>query len=245
MRRQKEMSEQIKMPLSVSLLLSEMINRLLQEVVKNEDGTTTVTKRNIPFSLEYRLTRNKTSLERDIQRFDNARLVALAKYGEPTPDGKSVMISDPVKSELFKKEMEAILDTEITHSVVKVDPKDFDSITEDLGFSTDALKVLTLYLVDDADLIEDLGMQVNFKTYEPTEEEKKLLNEKKTDVDSLTAEEWVLIQNFRAEKAAKEEPVEKPVEKKTTAKKTTAKKTSTPKKATTAKKTTSKKKEVK
>ena len=208
------MAENVKMTLGTALVLSEMVNMLLTKKITDSDGKERLIDREIPFRLKYRLTRNKTTLDKDVAKFNEFRLLALAKYGEPTEDGQNVVINDPQKMQEFMGVLMEYLKTEVVHSVQKLDPKDFDEITDVISVPEDSIKVLLGYLVEDKEFLEDIATEIKFTPHKV--EETKAVEEKV------------------------ETPVEEKVEKtpKKTTKKTTTKKTDTTGK--TPKKTTQK-----
>ena len=226
------MAENVKMTLGTALVLSEMVNMLLTKKITDSDGKERLIDREIPFRLKYRLTRNKATLDKDVVKFNEFRLLALAKYGEPTADGQNVVINDPQKMQEFMGVLMEYLKTEVVHSVQKLDPKDFDEITDVISVPEDSIKVLLGYLVEDKEFLEDIATEIKFTPHKA--EETKPVEEKVEETKAV--EEKV--------EAPVEEKVEKPVEEKVektpkkTTKKTTTKKTDTTGK--TPKKTTQK-----
>ena len=208
------MAENVKMTLGTALVLSEMVNMLLTKKITDSDGKERLIDREIPFRLKYRLTRNKATLDKDVAKFNEFRLLALAKYGEPTEDGQNVVINDPQKMQEFMAVLMEYLRIEVEHSVQKLDPKDFDEITDVISVPEDSIKVLLGYLVEDKEFLEDIATEIKFTPHKV--EETKAVEEK---VETL------------AEEKVEETP-------KKTTKKTTTKKTDTTEK--TPKKTTQK-----
>ena len=234
------MAENVKMTLGTALVLSEMVNMLLTKKITDSDGKERLIDREIPFRLKYRLTRNKATLDKDVAKFNEFRLLALAKYGEPTEDGQNVVINDPQKMQEFMAVLMEYLKTEVVHSVQKLDPKDFDEITDVISVPEDSIKVLLGYLVEDKEFLEDIATEIKFTPHKA--EETKPIEEKVEKPVEEKVEETKAVEE-KVETPV-EEKVEKPVEEKVektpkkTTKKTTTKKTDTTGK--TPKKTTQK-----
>ena len=234
------MAENVKMTLGTALVLSEMVNMLLTKKITDSDGKERLIDREIPFRLKYRLTRNKATLDKDVAKFNEFRLLALAKYGEPTEDGQNVVINDPQKMQEFMAVLMEYLKTEVVHSVQKLDPKDFDEITDVISVPEDSIKVLLGYLVEDKEFLEDIATEIKFTPHKA--EETKPIEEKVEKPVEEKVEETKAVEE-KVETPV-EEKVEKPVEEKVeetpkkTTRKTTTKKTDTTEK--TPKKTTQK-----
>ena len=244
------MAENVKMTLGTALVLSEMVNMLLTKKITDSDGKERLIDREIPFRLKYRLTRNKATLDKDVAKFNEFRLLALAKYGEPTEDGQNVVINDPQKMQEFMAVLMEYLKIEVEHSVQKLDPKDFDEITDVISVPEDSIKVLLGYLVEDKEFLEDIATEIKFTPHKveetkPIEEKvEKPVEEKVEETKAVEEKIETPVEEKVEEIKPIEEKVEKPVEEKVektpkkTTKKTTTKKTDTTGK--TPKKTTQK-----
>ena len=244
------MAENVKMTLGTALVLSEMVNMLLTKKITDSDGKERLIDREIPFRLKYRLTRNKATLDKDVAKFNEFRLLALAKYGEPTEDGQNVVINDPQKMQEFMAVLMEYLRIEVVHSVQKLDPKDFDEITDVISVPEDSIKVLLGYLVEDKEFLEDIATEIKFTPHKaeetkPIEEKVETLVEEKVEETKAVEEKVETPAEEKVEETKPiEEKVKKPVEEKVektpkkTTKKTTTKKTDTTGK--TPKKTTQK-----
>ena len=228
-------SDKIEISLGVSIILSDVINLLLYTKKTAPDGKEYYADRELPFRLRYRLNKNRLLFEKDEREFQNYRLLALAKYGEPTEDGKNVIINDPHKQELFKEELGQILETPVTHSIFRLEPEDIDLVTDtDMNISEDAMALFIGYLTNDPELQKDLDTKLSVKlTYPKTEETVKA-----DQAPEAPVEEAPTVNGEPPVVEEEEAPVE--VKKTTTKKKST---TSTTKKSTTTKKTTTKKAE--
>lgn len=233
------MHTDVEMTLTVSLLLDEMVNALLNKVEQNENGEETSEPRNIPFRLKYRLTRNKATLDKDYRAFQQKQLMLLAKYGELTSDGEHFEIKDPEKLELYKGNMEAALSTIVTHSVVKLEAEDLENLlaADDLQFTESMLKLLMGYLVEDEAFLKDITTEINWKTYQPKTDPMMVAETVTALNEAAKAEETPKPKKTKSQQrrvnSAKDKPVSdkiteasgtKPASKKTTTKKTAAKK---------------------
>lgn len=236
-------TEQIDITLGVSLILGDVTNLLLYTKKTTSDGKEYIADRELPFRLRYRLNKNRMLFEKDSAEFQRQRLFALAKYGESTPDGKNVIINDPQKQELFKQELSSILDTPVSHSIVRIEPEDIDLVTDtDIQISPDAMALFIGYMTNDPELQKDLDTKINLRITTPsipqTQTEQTEAQPTQNIEQTPTTEETPKVEEV-VEAPKAEEPVkteEAPV------KKTTAKKTSTTKKSTTAKTTSTAKK---
>lgn len=183
------MLEEITMNVGSALVLSEIMRKLLYKTVADGNGGKAVVDRDIPFRLRYRLNKNRMMFDRDAAKFDQMRLLALAKYGEPTEDGKSVVIKDPEKEKSFRQEISGLIDQEVTHSITRLDPADFELVKDtDIAISPEAMEVFIYYLVDDPDAVKPAEFKVNIHTAptvtEQPEEKKAEEPEEKTAVDT-------------------------------------------------------------
>lgn len=229
-------SEKVDMTLGMSLVMNDIINALLYTRKTGEDGNPIIVDRDLPFKLRYRLNKNRVLFEKDAQFFNQQRLLALAKYGEATADGKGVAIVDDAKKEAFKNELGNMLDSIVSHSIVRLDPEDLDLVTDtDITISPDAMNIFISYMTDDTTLIEDLSTPVRLVSPQETKEVKQESKIEETPAATETPEEtktWNLV----TENPETENPV-KETKKTSTTKKTTSattkkseSKTTTPKK---------------
>lgn len=155
------MSEEIKMNLGSSLVLAEVTKMLLYKKIKNDKGEDVLVDRDLPFRLRYYLNKDKILFDRDVKRFNQDRLLILAKYGEPDESGENVVIKDNEKMELFKKEINDLIDLEITHPISKLSVEDIDLVKDtDLPIKPEVMNVFIHYLVDDPDLAAQA--EINF-----------------------------------------------------------------------------------
>ena len=155
-------TEQINITLGVSLILGDVINEILYAKKTDENGQTYTVDRDLPFKLRYKLNKNRMIFEKDSKEFQNYRLIALAQYGEPSEDGKSVVINDPEKQELFKKRISELIEVPVSHNIVRLDPDDFDAVTDTtITISPDAMSLFIGYMTNDPELLKDLESKLN------------------------------------------------------------------------------------
>jgi len=212
------MSESVEMSLGVALVLDEVVRKVLF-AVKEENGEQVIIDRVLPFRLRYRLNKNRLMLDKDVEWFNQQKMLLLAQYGEATEDNKSVVINDPKKLELYKERVGQLIDTKISHELVELEPEDIELIEDpDITVSPDAMSLFIGYLTNDPDLEKELAFEINVKSAPegygklPEEEPKEEVTEEVKKEDVVKVEEVV------------EEPkVEEVKPAKTSKKKTTAK----------------------
>lgn len=156
------MSEEITMNLGASLVLAEVSKMLLYKTTANAEGQQVLVDRDIPFRLRYRLNKDRILFEKDAAKFNQNRMIALAKYGEMDESGETVSIKDPEKMELFKEEISRLVDSEVTHPIALLSPEDIDLIKDtDMPISPEAMSIFIGYLVDDPDMREEAKVTAN------------------------------------------------------------------------------------
>lgn len=242
-------TKNVKIPMGLAVILSEVINSILNVV--DEKGN--VTPRKLPFRLTYRLTRNKTGLDRDLKVFNEKKMYLLAKYGDITPDGTNVELKDPKKLEMYSKEINALIETEVEHNIIPLEMEDIDKVTENIPMSNEALKLFIGYLTADDALYADLEKEISFKKPNLNTEEDKVEETPTTTTEPIPVKKSrkkapPKVSEEKKEEVVKEEtsvPVKKPRKKPVTKTEETSKVEEEKKvvKKTTTKKTTSKKKE--
>ena len=165
------MHSSVQMTLTVSLILDELVNKLLTKTVI-KDGQEIEQDRVIPFRLKYRLSRNKATLDKDYKAYQQKQLMYMARYGELTADGVHFEIKDPEKLERYKQDMEAALSTIVEHTVVKLDAEDLETLNDDAGLNdlpAHMLNLLQAYLVEDEAFLQDITSEIRWNTYQPKE----------------------------------------------------------------------------
>ena len=213
-------TEQIDITLGVSLILGDVINLLLYTKKKDANGKEYIADRDLPFKLRYRLNKNRMLFEKDSREFEKVRLFTLAKYGEATEDGQNVVITDPQKQGFFRKELGDILETPVSHSIVRLDPEDLDLVTDtDINISPDAMALFIGYMTNDPELQKDLDTKININLNFPPQAKTEAQPTEQTSATEETP---------KAEETA-ETPKEETPKKKTTRKPRTKKVEETPK----------------
>lgn len=161
------MIKTVEMPLGISIVLYDIVNQLLNEE-KEAEGKTITAPRNLPLKLSYKLNRCKNILERDYKQFEEKRIFYIGKYGKTSEDGNVFEIA-PEHKEAYESSIDALLETEVSHSVNKLEPADFEALTNDvkIAMPESLMKLLLAYLVEDDEYIKDVGVNINFKTYSP------------------------------------------------------------------------------
>lgn len=159
------MTKTVEMPLGMSIVLYDIIGQILNEE-KEVDGKKISIPRNLPLKLSYKLNRCRNILERDYKQFEEKRVFYIGKYGKTSEDG-SVFEVAPEYKEAYESSIDALLETEVSHSINKLEPADFEALTNDVKISMpeSLMKLLLAYLVEDEDYIKDIGAPINFKTY--------------------------------------------------------------------------------
>lgn len=206
------MSEEITMNLGASLVLAEVSKMLLYKTITNADGQQILVDRDIPFRLRYRLNKDRILFERDAAKFNQNRMIALAKYGEMDEAGETVSIKDSEKMELFKEEISKLVDSEVTHPIALLSPEDIDLIKDtDMPISPEAMSIFIGYLVDDPDMRLEAKVAANIvaeKREETTAEEPKVEDSKPVKKTKKTT----------TKKETVDKPKKAPAKKKTTTK---------------------------
>lgn len=227
------MSEQVTMSVGVALVLGDVTKMLLYKKIGENDGQPVYADRDLPFRLKYRLNKNKLFFDKDATNFNQRRLIALSKYGEPSADGQNVVITDPKKREAFQKEISDLIDATVTHSISTLSPEDIDLVKDtDMPISPEAMGIFINYMVDDPDLREDVSFKVKLSDNLPKVEET-------AEADENEKKKVVVTEEVKAE----EKPKKKTTKKSTGEKKATTKKVADTEEKPKTKKTTKKVKE--
>ncbi len=222
----------VRIPLGMSLLLNEIINKLLYEVVE-VDGKQEVRNRSLPFRLLYRLNRNSAALAKDAQQFAELKQQCLIRYGQLSEDLSQVNFTEEGQK-AYTAAMQDILEIPVEHSIVVLDVEDIDKITDHIIINPESMRLFIAYMTDDEEYLADLNNPITVKAPESVV------------IGDITMNGEILVK--KPAEDVKEEVIEAPVveeapkPKKTSTKKASTIKTSTAKKtATTTKKTTTKK----
>jgi hypothetical protein len=175
------------MSLGVSLLMAEITEKLLY-TTDVQDGKTVIVDRDIPFRLRYRLNKNLVMFKRDVQVFNQRKLLYLAQYGEPTEDGQNVVIKDDHKMDLYKEAISALVDSKVEHNIMTIEPEDLEMITDtDIKISPEAMTLFIGYMTNDPELEKDLKCDIKFRAPKYVPEPPKV--EKAPDLPATDVEE--------------------------------------------------------
>ena len=221
----------VRIPLGMSLLLNEIINKLLYEVVE-VDGKQEVRNRSLPFRLLYRLNRNSAALAKDAQQFAELKQQCLIRYGQLSEDLSQVNFTEEGQK-AYTAAMQDILEIPVEHNIVVLDVEDIDKITDHIIINPESMRLFIAYMTDDEDYLADLNNPITVKAPESV-----VIGDVTMNGETLVKKPVEPVK----EEVVEEPVVEAPKPKKAPAKKTSTTKTSTAKKTTTtAKKTTTKK----
>lgn len=149
----------VKIPFGLAVVLSEVVELLLHAV----DANGKVVPRKLPFRLHYRLNRNKTALDRDVKFFTEKKMYLLAKYGTITEDGKNVEIKDPEKLKKYTEEVNALIETPVSHNIITMEMEDLDKVTDEVAIPSEAMKLFIGYMTNDDVLWDELLEDIKFK----------------------------------------------------------------------------------
>lgn len=173
------------MTMGVSLVLNEISEKLLF-AVKEIDGKKMVVDRELPFRLRYRLNRNYEVLSKDAKYFDMQRMLLMAKYGNPTEDGKNVVIPED-KQEEYRERIGDLIDSVVEHTIMTLEPDDLVLINDtDITVSPDAMAVFIGYMTNDPAFTEEITTEVKLVKQDKRDEEKPVEETKVEAVDAPT-----------------------------------------------------------
>jgi hypothetical protein len=217
-----KLTEELKLSMGVEILILGILDKILNIHKVGSNGEDIVEPRELPLSLQYKLNCNKILLENDYNKFDEARIRLLMKYGIANKDIVSV---DPNKLAEYQEELNKLLDTETIHYVTKLSSEDFEDLSKDIrtAVSTEEFKVLLDYLVEDTDLQAAYAKSIHFnltapKTEEPKEEEITKSEESKpkaTKKSTSKAKASKAVVEIKDSKRSKVNTIDKPKNKRT------------------------------
>lgn len=216
-----KLTEELKLSMGVEILILGILDKILNIHKVGSNGEGIVEPRELPLSLQYKLNCNKILLENDYNKFDEARIRLLMKYGIANKDIVSV---DPSKLAEYQEELNKLLDTETIHYVTKLSSEDFEDLSKDIrtSISTEEFKVLLDYLVEDTDLQAAYAKSIHFnltapKTEEPQEEITKSEESrpKATKKSTSKAKASEVVVEIKDSKRSKVNTIDKPKNKRT------------------------------
>lgn len=139
---------------SIALILDDCINKILYDEEGNE--------RTLPFKLKYKINKNKSLISKDVSDFEKIKMQLIAIYGEPTTDGKEVVVKDPNKVDAFMKAINLLLLQEIEHSITKIEEEDLSSLTMNINIPYPKLEIFQAYMCDEPELLKELTTGARF-----------------------------------------------------------------------------------
>lgn len=139
---------------SIALILDDCINKILYDEAGNE--------RTLPFKLKYKINKNKSLISKDVSDFEKIKMQLIAIYGEPTADGKEVVVKDPNKVGAFMKAINLLLLQEIEHSITKIEEEDLSSLTMNINIPYPKLEIFQAYMCDEPELLKELTTGARF-----------------------------------------------------------------------------------
>lgn len=139
---------------SIALILDDCINKILYDEEGNE--------RTLPFKLKYKINKNKSLISKDVSDFEKIKMQLIAIYGEPTADGKEVVVKDPNKVDAFMKAINLLLLQEIDHSITKIEEEDLSALTMNINIPYPKLEIFQAYMCDEPELLKELTTGARF-----------------------------------------------------------------------------------
>ena len=157
-----DMIKYIKMSLGTSLILHDVLNKMIKENVKDENNAVISITRDLPAKLLYKLVRNNTVLEKDAKAFNDRVSFLMRTMG--TLENGQYKIEDSKTQKKYKEAVGELLETEVTHSVNLIELEDLEEISRELKLpvTEEEMKLLIGYLVNDDTFLEDLNTKVKF-----------------------------------------------------------------------------------
>lgn len=152
------------MSLGTSLILHSILNKMIKENAKDENGAVISITRDLPAKLLYKLVRNNTVLEKDAKAFNDRVSFLTRTMG--TLEGDHYKIEDPKAQKKYKEAVGELLETEVTHSINLVELGDLEEVSRGLKLpiTEEEMKFLIGYLVNDDTYLEDLNTKIKFRS---------------------------------------------------------------------------------
>ena len=149
------MSDKITITYSIALILESAMNKILYDEQGNE--------RMLPFGIKYRIGKNKAYIDKDVADFNNIKLKLIATFGDPTEDGKDVVVTDPTKKQMFISAMNELLLTEVSHYITKLKTEELETLNLNIDVDYNTLKIFQAYMCDEPELFKDLTTDINIE----------------------------------------------------------------------------------
>ena len=143
------MMESIKMTISASIALYETIDKFLYDENKAE--------RKVPFSVKYKLLRDKDIVEKDVLFFNETRNGLIRRYGSEDEGGVCKVLDENVN--IYREDVSKLLLTEIDHKFYKLTTDEVLQISN-VDVPMENLRLFLACLVDDPDFVSEMNKKI-------------------------------------------------------------------------------------
>ena len=153
-------------PIAYSIALYRVTEKLLF-VGDTENSDTKPEERDLPFNVKYKLQRNQDMLLKDYAFYESERTSLIKKLGVKKDD-RLVVPED--KIEEYREELFKTIQIEVEHSFKTLTPEEVDSIKGDIKVTCEEMNLFIAYMVEDSDLVNDLGSDIKPSQDKDTED---------------------------------------------------------------------------
>ena len=143
------MTDSIKMTISASIALYETIDKFLYDENKVE--------RKVPFSVKYKLLRDKDIVEKDVLFFNETRNSLIRRYGSEDEGGVYKVLDENVN--IYREDVSKLLLTEIDHKFYKLTTDEVLQISN-VDVPMENLRLFLACLVDDPDFVSEMNKKI-------------------------------------------------------------------------------------
>lgn len=143
------MTDSIKMTISASIALYETIDKFLYDENKVE--------RKVPFSVKYKLLRDKDIVEKDVLFFNETRNGLIKRYGSEGEGGVYKVLDENVNT--YREDVSKLLLTEIDHKFYKLTTDEVLQISN-VDVPMENLRLFLACLVDDPDFVSEMNKKI-------------------------------------------------------------------------------------
>ena len=143
------MTDSIKMTISASIALYETIDKFLYDENKVE--------RKVPFSVKYKLLRDKDIVEKDVLFFNETRNGLIRRYGSEDEGGVCKVLDENVN--IYREDVSKLLLTEINHKFYKLTTDEVLQISN-VDVPMENLRLFLACLVDDPDFVSEMNKKI-------------------------------------------------------------------------------------
>lgn len=143
------MTDSIKMTISASIALYETIDKFLYDENKVE--------RKVPFSIKYKLLRDKDIVEKDVLFFNETRNGLIRRYGSEAEGGVYKVLDENVNT--YREDVSKLLLTEIDHKFYKLTTDEVLQISN-VDVPMENLRLFLACLVDDPDFVSEMNKKI-------------------------------------------------------------------------------------